>query len=123
MLQWVTAILRVRVREGGAVYRYGGEEFVVVLPGVSLAAARVHAEGWQRAMRGIAPRHGAAHEPPGDPVTFSAGIASFPDHGTTDEELLLAADSALYAAKRGGRNRIVAPRTRTAARTALRLVV
>jgi diguanylate cyclase (GGDEF)-like protein len=45
---------------------------------------------------------------PGVPrtVTISAGIASFPDHGTSREELIRAADTALYAAKQAGRNRV-----------------
>jgi diguanylate cyclase (GGDEF)-like protein len=50
----------------------------------------------------------AAWQFPGVPrtVTISAGVAMFPEHGTTRDKLVRAADSALYAAKQGGRNRI-----------------
>ena len=49
-------------------------------------------------------------------MTFSAGIAAAPEHGSTPEELLRAADEALYAAKQAGRNRVVAYRARLTAR-------
>jgi diguanylate cyclase (GGDEF)-like protein len=91
-----------RVRAGDVVARYGGEEFVIVLPGVSgeQAVERVEAiRVWVAAGRVPAGGHTLS-------VTFSAGVASLVG-GMDAGELLHAADEALYAAKRAGRNRVM----------------
>ncbi|MCP2014815.1 diguanylate cyclase (GGDEF)-like protein [Deinococcus sp. HSC-46F16] len=91
---------------GETVCRYGGEEFVVLLPGRGTDAALAWAEDWRQA---IASR-GVAVDGERVPVTLSLGIAAAPEHGTDPDRVLLAADGALYAAKEGGRNQCrVAP--------------
>jgi diguanylate cyclase (GGDEF)-like protein len=85
------------------VARYGGEEFCLVLPQVSKADAMEVAEKLRRSIA----EEAFAHSPPGA-ITTSAGVAHLPTDASTLEELLEAADAALYASKRGGRNRITA---------------
>lgn len=84
--------------------RYGGEEFVVVLPETSLAGAVVTARKLLEAVRG-AP---FTDEAGGQQLhlTASAGVASYPVDGPVGEDLLRAADQALYRAKGGGRDRV-----------------
>jgi diguanylate cyclase (GGDEF)-like protein len=77
--------------------RYGGDEFVVLLPGCSRDDAMRVAE---RVRNGIARAVGEA------PVTISAGVATVPDNANDAERLMAAADAALYEAKRTGRDRV-----------------
>lgn len=80
--------------------RYGGEEFVLVMPGMTVAKARERAELLRAAIEAMPVKHGDAVIT----VTASFGVASFPECGETKSDLVTAADKALYAAKRGGRN-------------------
>ena len=100
VLRQVSSILHQQVRKIDVVCRYGGEEFAILLsqtgPQHSLSVAeklRRIVETWQ--FPGV-PR----------PVTISAGSANYPQHGTTRDELVKAADAGLYAAKQAGRNRV-----------------
>ncbi len=86
------------------VARYGGEEFVAVLPETESQGARVVAEKIRQVIE--AAPIGRAGETPAIPVTVSIGVAAFPPDGGTAEELLRAADLALYRAKQNGRNRV-----------------
>jgi len=79
--------------------RYGGDEFVVLLPGCSRDDAMRVA---QRVRGEIAHQVGEA------PVTISAGVATVPDNAVDAERLMAAADAALYDAKRTGRDRVAA---------------
>jgi two-component system cell cycle response regulator len=95
-----------QVRSVDLVARVGGEEFVVVMPETNLAGAAVVADRLRLAV---------ADQPfplnaDGDslPVTISIGVAITADNGESLEALLKRADDALYAAKNGGRNRVVA---------------
>lgn len=90
--------LRRNLRERDAAFRYGGEEIVLVLPGTDLEEAAKIAERLRRGWEAL-DVYGS---------TFSAGVAQAGAHGQTPEELLSAADRALYAAKRAGRNRVAA---------------
>ncbi len=86
--------------------RYGGEEFAAILPDTSLEQARLHANTIREHVAGLTLPHApSAHWPM---VTLSIGVASF-DRDRLHEvpALIEAADKALYAAKRGGRNRVV----------------
>lgn len=87
--------------------RYGGEEFAAVLPDTTLEQARAHAEAIREHIVGLALPHAPAAVHP--LVTLSIGVAAFDrDRLAEPANLIEAADKALYAAKRGGRNRVVA---------------
>ncbi len=90
------------VRATDVVGRYGGEEFLVFLPGCSLEDARHRAESWRQAC-GALVVNAEGHTLR---VTFSVGLASFPEHGATAEVLTRRADEALYRAKKRGRDRV-----------------
>lgn len=103
VLKMLADILRGEARRSDVACRYGGEEFVLLLPKMSLDAARARAERWREMF--------AATEVPVDQgalkCTISVGIAVFPEHGGSAEELLRNGDRALYLAKALGRNRVV----------------
>jgi diguanylate cyclase (GGDEF)-like protein len=101
VLRQVADILRGQVRRVDVVARYGGEEFCLMLPQVSKADALEVAE---KLRRSIAEQSFGTTKPGG--VTASAGVAHLPTDASTLEGLLEAADAALYASKRRGRNRI-----------------
>ncbi|HXE57273.1 MAG TPA: GGDEF domain-containing protein [Gemmatimonadales bacterium] len=101
LLTLIADLLRRECRSLDVVGRIGGDEFLVILPMTDPAGARVYVG---RVQEGLA-RLEAAHPELGRP-TLSLGIAEAPRHGTTVSELLAAADSALYRAKRGGRNAV-----------------
>ena len=82
--------------------RYGGEEFILVLPGMSLDTARSRAEE----LRTSFARNGVAYGELRLQATLSAGIAAYPQHGSTADELIRSVDMALYQAKDAGRNRV-----------------
>lgn len=82
--------------------RYGGEEFLVVLPDTPLEAALRRAEAWRANLAGMIIHCGETEVR----VTVSVGVAEYPTHGTTPDEVLSMADAALYKAKRDGRNRV-----------------
>lgn len=82
--------------------RYGGEEFVLVMPGMPEAEACERAEQLRAAIEAAPVNHGDTSIA----VTASFGVARFPQGGRTSVELLAAADKAMYAAKRGGRNQV-----------------
>jgi diguanylate cyclase (GGDEF)-like protein len=93
-------------RPGDLPARYGGEEFALLLPGATLAGARVIAERLRRAVEELCIAN--ADSPIGQ-VSVSIGVAAqVPSRGETAEGLIEAADAGLYAAKRGGRNAVVA---------------
>jgi diguanylate cyclase (GGDEF)-like protein len=94
----VAYTLRKELRAFDLAYRLGGEEFLVVLPGASLAEAEAIAEGLRVAV--------AEHPAGGHDVTMSFGVASSGGGAFAPEAVLHAADEALYAAKRGGRDRV-----------------
>ena len=103
-LQQVAHILAAGVqRAGELVARYGGEEFVLVLPGARLGDAQASAERIRAAVQAAAIAHPAS--PLGPCVTVSVGFAAdTPRLGEDPEQLLRAADAALYQAKAQGRN-------------------
>ena len=98
----VTHRLRELIRPGDVVARYGGEEFAVLLPSTGPEQAYEIAE---RIRRGVGAAPIAVAETRLSRVTVSIGLAGLPAAGTT-EELVLAADRALYAAKHAGRDRV-----------------
>ncbi|MFZ1916620.1 MAG: diguanylate cyclase [Terriglobales bacterium] len=88
--------------------RFGGEEFLLILPGTSLDGARTRAERVRSQARKLAVMHQGR---PVGTVTVSLGVASFPVHGLSSKELIASADVALYRAKREGRDRVVVAET------------
>jgi diguanylate cyclase (GGDEF)-like protein len=105
MLSALSKMLTARTRQGDIACRYGGEEFLLILPEAPLDVA------WQRAeqLRLEAQRlHVKVDNIELQPVTLSLGVAAFLKHGTTRRELLASADSHLYIAKNSGRDCVVA---------------
>ncbi|HEV8053993.1 MAG TPA: GAF domain-containing protein, partial [Candidatus Limnocylindrales bacterium] len=101
LLAGIAEALRVSCRESDEIFRYGGDEFAVILPGADAGGALAVAEKLGRAVR-VVPIPGGRRRAG---VTCSAGVAAFPTDGTDRRSLLLAADRACYLAKRQGRGR------------------
>ncbi|PPK98392.1 diguanylate cyclase (GGDEF)-like protein [Kineococcus xinjiangensis] len=94
-------------REGDTVARYGGEEFVVLLPGAGVEATMRRAEQIRARCQATKVPIIVGEDPRTLSVTISAGVAVHPADGADARALVAAADAALYAAKAGGRNRVV----------------
>jgi diguanylate cyclase len=103
VLRQIGLILATHARSHDVVCRYGGEEFLVLLPQLPSALALQRAEQLRRSAK----THVFSTEAGDIRVTLSVGVATYPDHGQTVDELLRSADHALYQAKREGRNRVV----------------
>jgi diguanylate cyclase (GGDEF)-like protein len=101
VLRQVSSIFHQQLRKIDVVCRYGGEEFAILLSQTNGQHSQSVAEKLRRLVE--------TWQFPGvpRPVTISAGIATYPEHGTTRDELVKSADAGLYAAKQSGRNRIV----------------
>ncbi len=95
--------LQSRVRKEDIPCRFGGEEFLLILPGASLEDTVARAEQLREESRRMAISHRGR---PLGPLTLSLGVAVFPDHGLTGEALIRVADRALYRAKELGRDRV-----------------
>ncbi|OKP90422.1 sensor domain-containing diguanylate cyclase [Paenibacillus sp. P32E] len=100
VLKQVAGILKASIRPGDVCCRYGGEEFVVLLPRTKAADAYIVAERIRKTLE-------ASEVPLAMKVTSSQGIAHYPSHGDSLEELLEQADRAMYSAKGQGRNRTI----------------
>ncbi|MFD0787905.1 GGDEF domain-containing protein, partial [Micromonospora azadirachtae] len=110
--------LRGEIREVDLAFRQGGEEFVLLLPETDARGAAIVAERLGAAIRDTSmPVEPHAGTPVPVRVTVSIGIAVYPDHANTGQQVLEAADDALYAAKAAGRDTYrVSERRETAAR-------
>lgn len=100
-LRAVANVLAAEARSGDSLYRYGGEEFLMLLPEQTLEGATLAAERLRAAVQGLALAH-----PNGGVVTVSAGVASLCDDVKEPERVFEIADQALYRAKHAGRNRV-----------------
>lgn len=100
VLRQVSSLFHQQVRKMDVVCRYGGEEFAILFTQTNSHHAMGVAEKLRRLVE--------TWQFPGVPrtVTISAGIAAFPEHGASRDEVVRAADTALYAAKQAGRNRV-----------------
>jgi diguanylate cyclase (GGDEF)-like protein/PAS domain S-box-containing protein len=103
VLREAATFLMKNIRAEDIVCRYGGEEFVVILPTATLDAAKSRAERIRSRLREVAVLHRGQ---PLGVVTVSIGVAAVPEHGTSPKEVLEAADAAMYQAKRDGRDRV-----------------
>lgn len=104
LLVALSRFLETRVRGYDIVCRYGGEEFVLILPEASLENSRKRAETLREEVKRLEVSY---QDRSIGSVTLSFGVAVFPDHGASPETLLRAADTALYKAKAEGRDRVV----------------
>lgn len=106
VLQQLARVLRESCRADDQVFRYGGEEFTIILPGTADADALGVAERIRERVgqHAFVTRSGRRLD---FPITVSIGVASYPRDGLSEVNLLIAADTAMYAAKAGGRNRVV----------------
>jgi len=102
-LRQVAGVISSGLRGGDAAYRYGGEEFLVVLPEQSVDSAVAIAERLRHTVEELGVPHAAGT--PAGVVTISAGVASFSGAGSADD-LLKVADAALYEAEEAGRNTV-----------------
>ncbi|HEY0356970.1 MAG TPA: diguanylate cyclase, partial [Mycobacteriales bacterium] len=102
------------VRGGDVACRYGGEEFLVILPNAGQEDAVARAEDWRTGCAALrVTTDDGTDRTVG--VTVSIGVATAPKDGADSAAVLAAADRALYAAKGGGRDRVVAARPRSSA--------
>jgi len=103
ILKKVGAVLKSSCRVSDIACRYGGEEFVLILPEATLELTEIRAEEIRVLIQSITLTYGGNLLPP---ITISAGISIFPDNGDDAESVLKKADDALYHAKNKGRNLI-----------------
>lgn len=99
VLQFLARQMESVAREGDVCCRYGGEEFVILLPNTTIEEATLVAEQLRKTLADTV-------SPCGRPITLSAGIAAYPAMAHTTEALIEAADDALYLAKQEGRNQV-----------------
>lgn len=100
----MTRITKMALREGDILLRYGGEEFMVIMPGASRQDSEFVAERVRRMIEESSAQHGE-HQ---ISVTVSIGAVSSPETDVSDESKLIAlSDKALYEAKEQGRNRVI----------------
>jgi diguanylate cyclase (GGDEF)-like protein len=107
LLRRLATVLTGAKRQTDLLARYGGEEFAVLLPETSKTEAVAVAERMRVAVEQQLNFEAGKW---GQTVTVSGGIATWPEDGKTAEEVLIAADQALYVAKRQGRNRVIQAR-------------
>jgi diguanylate cyclase (GGDEF)-like protein len=106
MIQHVAAVLQRSTRGSDLLFRWGGEEFLLLLPGCSASQAVERCERQRQILRSQPLAASSSSAEPIAPPTLSCGVTTY-QHGETLKELLLRADQALYTAKRGGRDRVV----------------
>jgi diguanylate cyclase (GGDEF)-like protein len=104
VLREAASFLSKSIRAEDIVCRFGGEEFVVILPTADLDASYARAERIRSKLRDLIVLHKGQSL---GMITVSVGVASLPLHGTSPDALFAAADAALYRAKREGRDRVV----------------
>jgi diguanylate cyclase (GGDEF)-like protein/PAS domain S-box-containing protein len=103
VIQNLTTQLKGHTRAGDIACRYGGEEFLMVLPNTTTEDTYQAAERWREAFQESNVKFFETEIK----ATLSLGIATFPDHGASSREVLAAADKAMYKAKAAGRNCVV----------------
>lgn len=107
LLRRLAEVLGADLRQTDLIARYGGEEFAVILPETTKSEAMQVAERMRMAVEA---RINAGPTVFPMKVTVSIGVATFPEDGKSGEQVLTAADQAMYVAKRQGRNRVIGAR-------------
>jgi len=102
MLKSIAETLTLHTRRGDFACRFGGEEFVIVMPNINTDIAYDRAEALRESLNSLHVSYGRFSLS----ATFSIGIACYPANGETRETVLRAADKAMYAVKRSGRDDI-----------------
>ncbi|TAD79428.1 MAG: PAS domain S-box protein [Oscillatoriales cyanobacterium] len=103
VLKQVAQALQDQLQNSGVICRYGGEEFAVIFPELSLEETRLKAELIRKTITRLGFNHNGQHL---QSITASVGVAVFPQCGTTSNDILQAADAALHCAKLKGRDRV-----------------
>jgi diguanylate cyclase (GGDEF)-like protein/PAS domain S-box-containing protein len=103
LLSALAHVITSGIRTEDIACRYGGEEFLLVIPGASLETTRERAENVRQGVKALQVKY---QDRLLKSPTLSLGVAVFPDHGVTAEEVIAAADAALYRAKQAGRDRV-----------------
>ncbi len=98
----IADLLKKNIRDSDFAYRYGGEEFLLILPGTTASSAFKRADHFRQLCAGIR----IPYENRELSITLSIGVAACPTHGKKADELLIKADKALYQSKHDGRNRV-----------------
>jgi len=110
VLQAIGQLLMRSIRGMDLPFRYGGEEFLVILLGADLEMTQAKAEMLRSEVKLLQLEHNGQSL---GTITSSFGVACFPEHGQTLPKLVAVADAALYEAKRLGRDRVVTPELMT----------
>jgi diguanylate cyclase (GGDEF)-like protein len=105
LLRALGTAFRGHFRMGDIPCRYGGDEFLLLMPHSSASDALIRIESFRRVCRDLLQKHQAD----APPITFSAGIAAYPAHAAAAQDLFGVADQALYQAKERGRNQTCLP--------------
>lgn len=101
VLRDTASLIISQLRESDVACRYGGEELTIILPQCGLAMAVAKAERLRASIEGLS-------EPSGAQISASFGVACIPATSSSSQDLMAAADAALYQAKQDGRNRVIA---------------
>jgi diguanylate cyclase (GGDEF)-like protein len=104
VLREIAHIFQANTRQGDVVCRYGGEEFTIILPDAGIEETLHRAEELRKLIANLTVFHRNLVI---SSITISLGVAAYPEHGDNKEDLLLAADTALYQAKNQGRNKVL----------------
>jgi diguanylate cyclase (GGDEF)-like protein len=104
VIQALAGVLRNFSKKDDIACRYGGEEFIFIMPEVEAKAAKERAKALHDAISCIHLRYGSQAL---TQITISIGLAVYPEHGNTIHDLITAADTALYQAKNAGRNQTI----------------
>jgi diguanylate cyclase (GGDEF)-like protein len=108
VLQNIAACLMGSIRQNDFVFRYGGEEFIIVMSGISIDKVFSRMEAYRNEIQNMITTYNNHLIS----ITISVGISMFNAHGTLEDELLKAADDALYTSKINGRNQITLAKTK-----------
>ncbi|MBI2470172.1 MAG: diguanylate cyclase [Planctomycetes bacterium] len=107
ILQQITKGILCSLRKSDVITRYGGEEFAIILPATNITSAVEKADRIRQQVESVNFDTIGTEKP--IKTTISIGVANFPEHGAECDAIVMAADSALYKAKRSGRNRVETP--------------